>query len=145
MIYHFKVHKEDGEFWAECVEIENITTQADSMEELKDNMKEALDLHLSEPEDSKVIFPFPKKHLTGKNTVPVAADPKISFALRLRQARLAANLTQRQAAKQMGYENLSVYQKLENPKKANPELATLARVRRQFPDFDMNEILDMVD
>jgi len=45
MKYHFKVHKEGN-----------------SKEELFENMKEALNLYLEEPEDSTFLIPFPKKN-----------------------------------------------------------------------------------
>ena len=34
MKYHFKIHKEKGGFWAECLELVGCSTQADTKDEL---------------------------------------------------------------------------------------------------------------
>ncbi len=49
MKYHFRIHEENG-FWAECIELSGCFTQADTIEELYDNMYEALKLYLEETE-----------------------------------------------------------------------------------------------
>ena len=65
MKYHFKVHKEGNGYWAECIELEGCLTQTErdpkggSIEELHYNMREALNLYLSESPDSDLIFPRP--------------------------------------------------------------------------------------
>ncbi len=65
MQYNFKVKKEDIGFSAQCVEINGIFTQGETKEELLENMKEALNLHLAENESSKIIFNLPKKQKKG--------------------------------------------------------------------------------
>lgn len=42
MKYHFKIRKEETGYSAHCIELEGCLTQADSMKELYENMKEAL-------------------------------------------------------------------------------------------------------
>jgi antitoxin HicB len=140
MEYHFKVHKEGSGFWAECVELKGCVTQGSSEKELEENMREALSLYVDEPEDSKIILPLPKRRLKGRNIVPVHLDARVAFAFHLRRARLVKHLTQRQAAKQLGFKNISAYQKLEKSKTANPGLDTIERVKKVFPELKMDEI-----
>ncbi len=60
MILKVVVHEEDGGYWAEIPALPGCYTQADTMEELKVNLKEAVELYLeAEPEqispDSKIV------------------------------------------------------------------------------------------
>jgi len=135
MEYHFKIHKEKKGYWAECVELEGCSTQADTKEDLFKQMEASLNLYLSEPESSKLIFPMPKRKVAGKNVVKVIVDPKIAFATLLRSHRLKKGLTQGEAAKKMNLGGLYSYQKLESPKKTNPRLETLKLVKELFPKF----------
>ena len=52
MKYHFRIKKEDDGFSACGIELEGCITQGDSMEELLDNLREALHLYVQEPADS---------------------------------------------------------------------------------------------
>ena len=139
MRYHFKVHKEGTGFWAECVELRGCQTQGKNREELEKNMAEVLNLYLSEPEDSTLTFPLPKKTKVPKNLVKVPVDPSVAFAFLLKRLRHQKHLTQREVANLMGLQgSLYKYQRLERPKTANPELKTLVLLRRAFPDFDLD-------
>ena len=87
MFYHFKIHKDNDGLWAECLELEGCQTQADSMDELQENMKEVLNLFLSEPIDSKMIFPMPNlKKMNANSRIIIAKSlrksPPISFSYR---------------------------------------------------------------
>lgn len=141
MKYHFKVHKEENMFWAECLELEGCNTQGKTKEDLFENMKEVLDLYLDEPEDSKKVFPKPNSKLSGRNVVAVPVDPRISWAVLLRNARLNRGMTQKEAAKALNIKNLYAYQKLESSKTANPELATMIRIKKVFPELNLEDIL----
>lgn len=82
MKYHFKVHREGKGFWAECLELSGCFTQGDSMDELYENMHEALNLYIEEPENSKKLAPLPDESIRlGRNVVEVAVDPSIAFFL----------------------------------------------------------------
>lgn len=141
MNYHFKIHKEDGGFWAECLELNGCRTQADTREELDAAMEEALNLFLSESDDSMVKFSAPKK-VSGKNIVAVEVDPGVAMALVIRQTRLKRKLTQTQMKDLLGIKTLSNYQRLEDPKKANPELKTLVALTKAMPDLHISAIID---
>lgn len=136
MKYHFKLHREGKGYWAECVELKGCFTQADSLAELKENLQEALNLHLDEPEDSRVLFPLPKKRVKGPNVVQVAVNSKIALAFLLRRERLKKKWTQIVVAKLLGMPLYS-YQRLENSKTANPEWKTLTKLLQLFPELDL--------
>ena len=137
MIYHFKIHEEKGGFWAECLEIPGIVTQADSPSELLANAKEALDVTLDEPESSKMIFPEPHATATSANILEVTVDPGIAFAMLVRQARVRRGMTQQQAARSMGFKGLYSYQRLECGCRCNPALSTIVKVHKLFPEIDL--------
>lgn len=141
MEYHFLIHKEDGGYWTECIELQGCQTQADTMNELRANALEALELYLSEPESSRVIFNLPKAQKAKKNLMTIAVPPTLAFAMLLRQARVLRNLTQRQAADLLDIKHISAYQRLETPESANPELKTLSRVKRVFPEIAIDFVL----
>lgn len=142
MYYHFKIHNDSDGLWAECIELEGCVTQADSMEELQKNMKEALDLYLDEPADSKIIFPMPDNSIELKeDVVKVKVDSQIAFAFYLRENRLKNHKTQKEMAKMLGLKHLYSYQRLESSKKANPELKTLEKLKEVFPEFDLNMVI----
>lgn len=143
MLYHFKFHREGTGFWAEGIEIKEALTQGDSWEELEFNMREVLDLCLDEPEESKHIFPDPDPTLKGRNIVAVPVDPKIAFAMQVRQSRLKNKWTQKEMARALGMKNIYSYQRLESSKTANPELSTLMRLCAVFPGFSVDRILDV--
>ena len=139
MFYHFKIHKIDNEYWAECIELKGCHTQADSYEELLKNMEEALNLYLDEPENSRKIFPLPLS-LAGKDSMEIPVDHKIAFAIKMKLFRSKKGLSQRQVANLLGMKNIYSYQRLESTKKANPNLSMIARIKEVFPEFDIDDI-----
>ena len=141
MFYHFKIHKEKKGFWAECIELKGAVTQGKTIEELEKMMKEALNLYLDEPSDSRLPVPLPKKNVKGNNIVKVPVDPSIAFAIMLRHLRMKNKLTQRQIASRLGMKDIFSYQRLE--KSSNPRLSTLAKIKREFPDFNVDEIIQV--
>jgi antitoxin HicB len=140
MKYHFRIHRESKGFWTQCIEGEWVT-QGDTLEELHYNMKELIDLVLDEPEDSTWIPPMPDPTIKGRNIVEVEVDPKIAMAMMVRVSRLKHGLTQREAARRMGIANVSQYQRLESGKTANPELGTLVKIKKLFPEFSVDFVL----
>lgn len=139
MKYHFKVYKEKKGYWAECIEL-GCMTQADSREELLHNVHEVLDLYLSEPEDSTLLFAEPKDNLRGRNIVAVQVSPSVAFAMELRQTRLKRKMTQKAMMELLGIRNLSNYQRLEDPDRANPELKTLFELQGKLPELSVARI-----
>lgn len=138
MRYHFKIHKEKKGYWAESLEKGlGVTTQGKTLEELSQNLQEALDLALDEPGDSKWMPPLPDASFKGRYVLGVAVNPKIAMATLVRMTRLQSGLTQREVAQKMGIKTLSTYQKLESSRTANPEWTTLVRLKQVLPDFPL--------
>jgi predicted RNase H-like HicB family nuclease len=85
MIYHFKTHKEDNGFWAECVELPGCLSQAETCDELIQACEESLNLFLEEPKDSKVVFPLPNELLGNDSSLlGIEVEPEIALAVLLR-------------------------------------------------------------
>jgi predicted RNase H-like HicB family nuclease/DNA-binding XRE family transcriptional regulator len=140
MKYHFKVHKEKTGFWAECLELNGCSTQADTQGELYKNCEEALNLFLEEPIDSKIIFPLPDNSLdVGKNIIKIQVEPEIALAVLLRNYRLNSKMTQKQVAEMLGMKNIYSYQRLE--KKSNPTLTIINKIHTIFPEIELNYLL----
>ena len=112
MRYHFKVHKEKKGYWAECIELDGCQTQGDTAEELFDNMQEALDLFLSEPDSSRRVFPQPKNIKKARNIYEVPVSPNVALAMKIREERIRMRLTQEEMTKRMEMKSLFSYQRL---------------------------------
>ncbi len=132
MHYHFKVHKEGNAYWAQGLELDGCFTHAKTKKELQERMEEVLNLYLSEPEDSKYIFPLPKKSVRGKNIVRIKVHPRVEIAMLVRMSRLKSKLTQQKVADKIGID-VSAYQRYESPKAANPTWTTLDQIKRALP------------
>lgn len=138
MKYHFKIHKEGKFFWAQCLELEGCVTQSYSMSELHENMQEALNLYVQEPEDSTDLAALPDNSIRkSKNVVEVAVDPQIAFSFMIRYCRIKHRMTQQEAAKRMGFDNIYSYQRLE-AKKCNPSLKIISKIKRVFPELSID-------
>jgi len=138
MKYHFKVHKEGKGFWAECIELSGCFTEGDSMEELRENMQEALNLYIEEPKGSKKLAALPDDSISSsRNIVEIQLDPSIAFAFMVRYNRIQQGLTQQEAADRLGFEKIYSYQRLEN-KRCNPTLKILSRIKKVFPNFSVD-------
>lgn len=142
MKYHFKIHKEGKFYWAQCIELDGCVTQGKTLKELDNNMQEALNLYIQEPEDSSDLAPLPKESIRkSKKVVEVPVDPEIAFSFMVRYHRIKKyKMTQNQAAKKMGFETIYSYQRLE-AKKCNPSLKILSKVKKAFPDFSIDYAL----
>jgi predicted RNase H-like HicB family nuclease/DNA-binding XRE family transcriptional regulator len=138
MVYHFRVHREDNGYWAECIELAGCVTDADSLDELKANAEEALNLYLDEQETSSVIFPLPESH-TGPDIIDVPVDPGIALSVVLRRYREEHRYTQSEVAEKLGMKNMYSYQRLE--RHSNPSLSTLRKLKDVFPDLSVDYIL----
>lgn len=139
MKYHFRVTKEKRGFSAECIELEGCRTQADSKVDLERNLSEALNLYLSEPANSSLIFPGPRKRRPA-DSIAIKVSPTVAFAMALRQARVKRKMTQSKAAKLLGYANISAYQKLET-RSANPKIDTVDKIKSVFPEISIDALV----
>ena len=140
MQYHFKVYKEDNGYWASCIELDGCHSQGDSIEELRQNLEQALNLYLDEPSNSGIIFPPPDAGIKGDDVISIKVNTKIAFANYLRMVRINHKMTQKEVAQKLGYKSTWAYQKLESSSKTNPQLKTISKIKEVFPDFDVNYI-----
>ncbi len=141
MEYHFRIHQEGPIYWAECLELGDCLAQGHTELDLLDNLHEALNLHLEHPDSTKTIFPMPRKQLAGKNIVKVSVNPRVAWVTLLRNARLARQWTQMEAAKALHIKNVYTYQKLESSKTANPGLDTIVKIKAVFPEIKLELLI----
>ncbi len=140
MRYHFKIHKEGKGFWAECIELSGCVTQGDTQKELFQNIKDALNTFLEEPENSQYLAPLPKASIELSRTViEVSVDPSVALAFSIRRHRIKKGLTQKEAAEKLGMKAIYSYQRLE--KRCNPTLDLIAKIVMLFPALSLDKIL----
>ena len=138
MEYHFNIHKEGKGFWAQCIELKGCFTQANNLKELQTNMQEALNLYIEESDDSDDVAALPDHSIKlKKNVVVVAVDPQVAFAFLVRYYRIKHGMTQREAAKKLGFPSIYSYQRLET-RKCNPRLETIASLKKLFPELSID-------
>ena len=109
---------------------EGIMTYGNTLEEAKTMAAEAVTGLLETYLDHGDKFTFPKGG-TSKEWFDIEIKPGLAFALWLRNARISHNMTLAEVAEKMGVK-YQVYQKLENPRYANPTLKTLKKLETIF-------------
>ena len=115
-------------------------SQADSLDELKANLTEALDGYLNEPVGSSIIFPNPDKSISESSEIlGVEVSPNIAFALQLRKIRIERKMTQTQMQELLGFKNRTSYSRLEKTN-CNPSLGTIQKVFSALPNFPIADI-----
>lgn len=77
-----------------------------------------------------IALPAPSS-AKGKRIYSIAPSASVSFALWLREKRRASGMTLTDVADKLGVK-YQVYQKLEDPRKTNPTLKTLAKLEKVF-------------
>lgn len=126
MIYYCRIYQDDDCFSVRFPDVPGALTYGKSVDQALRMAKDALNLVLASlVEDGE---PLPKSKSHGrKNYYAIEVEPTIVAAARIRDARRAAGLTQKQMASRLNVA-YQVYQKLEDPQKSNPTIKTLARV-----------------
>jgi predicted RNase H-like HicB family nuclease/DNA-binding XRE family transcriptional regulator len=143
MKYSFKIHKEGKGYWAQGIELPGCFTQGDSLEGLHKNMREALNLIVSEPADSDDFVPLPDKSIKqSKTIVKVPVDPQVAFSFYIRLLRKKYKFTQKQMANKLGFKSVFQYQRLESAN-YNPTLNTLTLVKSLFPEISLDQLCDI--
>jgi antitoxin HicB len=125
MVYHCTIEKEGDEYIAQFPDMTNIVTCGFSHEEALAMAKEALDGCLEADISQGNAIPPP----AYKKGYPITVASHIAVALRLRELR--GEQSQTDIARRLGLSYQS-YQRLENPRKANPTIKTLEKIARVY-------------
>jgi antitoxin HicB len=125
MVYHCTIEKEGDEYIAQFPDMTNIVTCGFSHEEALAMAKEALDGCLEADISQGNIIP-PPAYTEG---YPITVASHIAVALRLRELR--GEQSQTDIARKLGL-SYQAYQRLENPRKANPTIKTLEKIAHAF-------------
>ena len=125
MFYNCTIEKEGEEYIAQFPDMPNILTCGFSHEEALAMAKEALDGVLAADISQGLEVPPPA--FDGGYSVAVANH--IAIALQLRALR--GSQSQTEIAQKLGL-SYQAYQRLENPKRANPTLKTLEKIAGAF-------------
>ncbi len=108
------------------------------MKELQKNMREALNLYVQEPADSEDLAALPDDSIRkSKNVVAVALEPEVAFPFLVRYYRIKYGMTQSQVARQLGFDGIYSYQRLES-RRCNPTLKMISMIKNIFPEFSID-------
>jgi len=121
---------EDKSYLVEFPDLPGCLTEGATLEEAKQNAKEALTGYLSSVFERNLKIPDPSA-LKGKNIYGIEPGPEVTVPILLRKLRETKKLTQGDIAKVLGI-SYQAYQRLEKPGKSNPTLKTLERLAKVF-------------
>jgi antitoxin HicB len=124
-------HQDEKGYWVEFPDLPGCLTEGDTMEEAKEMAKEALSAMLESFDSRKMLIPIPSK-IEGENIRYIEPELNVAFAISLKREREKMGLTQKQVAEKANI-TWSFYQKIENPRKSNPTLSTIEKLRKVFP------------
>jgi len=109
---------------------DGVMTEGDTLDEAKNAAAEAVAALLESYLEHETTFNLPNvKDAPDWYDIPI--KPESAFSFRLRNQRKARGMTLSDVAEKMGVK-YQVYQKLENPKTANPTLKTLHKIEQVF-------------
>lgn len=128
LAYPAYIKKQDDGYLVTFPDIDNIMTYGATIQEALLNAEEALNGCIESDFERNFTIP-PASPITGRNTHSIPVAPHIAVAIMLRTLR--ADRPQTEVAKQLNI-SYQVYQRLENPRKANPTVKTLEKIARVF-------------
>lgn len=128
LAYTAHIEKQDDSYLVSFPDLENIMTFGATLEEALHNAEEALNGCIESDFERNFVIPSPSV-ITGKKAYKIPVAPHIAVALMLRTLR--ADRPQTEVARQLNI-SYQVYQRLENPRKANPTIKTLEKIARVF-------------
>jgi antitoxin HicB len=108
---------------------EGIITDGDTLDDAKAMAKEAVNGLLASYIEHNHAFTIPGGQ--GSDWYEIEIEPNLAFALWLRHERVSHSMTLADVADKMGVK-YQAYQKLENPRFANPTLKTIVKLERVF-------------
>ena len=122
------IKKKEGSYLVSFVDLKNINTWGATLEQALENAEEALSGCLESDFERGFSLPEPSDK-KGRHIHYIPVKPHIAVALMLRKLR--AGKTQLEIARKLKI-SFQVYQRLENPRKANPTIKTLEKVARAY-------------
>ena len=126
--YCARIEKEADGYIVTFPDFENIVTYGLTVDDALANAEEALNGCLESDFERNFRIHDPSG-VTGRNVHSIPVAPHIAVAIMLRTLR--ADKSQMEIAKKLNIA-YQVYQRLENPRKANPTIKTLEKIARVF-------------
>jgi len=120
----------EGGYVVEFIDIPSCVTEGDTLEEAKTMAKEALSAMLYSLDSRSMTIPEPST-TKGKAIYYIEPELKIAFAITLKKERERLGLSQKDIAERLNV-NWTYYQRIENPRRTNPTLATIAKLQKVF-------------
>jgi antitoxin HicB len=128
LTYPAHIAKSDDTFLVTFPDMENVVTFGVTLEEALQNAEDALNGCLASDFERNFSIPEPSK-IIGNDFYHITVAPHVAVAIMLRKLR--ADTSQVEIARKLNI-SYQVYQRLENPRKANPTLKTLEKIARVF-------------
>lgn len=128
LTYPAHIVKDEDSFLVTFPDLANVVTFGANLAEAIRNAEDALSGCLASDFERNFIIPEPSS-ITGKDVHPITVAPHVAVAIMLRKLR--ADSSQSEIARRLNI-SYQVYQRLENPRKANPTLKTLEKIARVF-------------
>ncbi len=128
LTYPAYIEKNEDVFLVTFPDLENVVTSGMTVEEAVQNAEDALNGCLASDFERNFDIPDPSS-ISGEHIHLIAVAPHVAVALMLR--RLRADKSQVEIARKLNIA-YQVYQRLENPRKANPTVKTLEKIARVF-------------
>jgi antitoxin HicB len=111
---------------------DGIMTHGETLDHARQMAMEAISGLVETYVEHNIPFSIPPMN-NGADYYAIPLEAGVSFALWLRNQRKSHNMSQADVAEKMGVK-YQVYQKLENPRTANPTLKTLCKIEQIFGD-----------
>ena len=121
---------EDNCYLVEFPDLPGCITDGKTLEEAKNNGREALTGYLSSIFERNLQIP-PPSTVRNKNFHFIEPEADVAIPVMLKQLRENSKLTQSDVATVLGI-SYQAYQRLERPGKSNPTVKTLERLARVF-------------
>jgi antitoxin HicB len=128
LAYPACIEKQDDGYIVTFPDMENVVTYGITREEALHNAEEALNGCIESDFERNFLIPPPTFN-SRDETVVIPVAPHIAVAIMLRSLR--ADRPQAEVARELNI-SYQVYQRLENPRKANPTIKTLEKIARVF-------------
>ncbi len=123
-----KYNKKDDAYEVEFPDLPGCVTYGKTLEDALRYAKEVLSVFLESVTENNFKFSEPSK-ISGKDIYYISPEPNVAFAILLRREREEKQLSQKQIAEKLTI-SYQAYQRLENPRRANPSLKTISKLEK---------------